>query len=74
MPPVQQQRRRTTTVIQPSTLIQSKTVNFQAPINSSYQDIISTYNNKHSPTPPTNQQYTQRYQIPSTTTHKYQYT
>jgi hypothetical protein len=64
MPPIIQQRRRTT-VIQPTTLFQSKPGDLQV-----YQDILSSYNHKQ--TPP--QQYIRR-QNPSTNTNrKYQFT
>jgi hypothetical protein len=65
MPPIAQQRRRTT-IIQPSTLLQSKTNDLQA-----YQDLISHYNHKQS-TP--SQQNIRRQNPITNTNRKYHFT
>ncbi|CAF0810697.1 unnamed protein product [Rotaria sordida] len=62
MPPIVQQPRRRVNVIQPTTLLQSKTVNLQVPYNSNYHDTVSNYTNKYSSN---NQHYT-RHQTPPT--------
>jgi hypothetical protein len=74
LPPAVQQRRKTT-VIQPTTLLKSETIDLQAPYESSYHDIISNYNNKHSSSPTSNKQHYTRQQIPGIhTNRKYQHT
>ncbi|CAF3069312.1 unnamed protein product [Rotaria socialis] len=75
MPPViqqqqqqQQQQRRRTNVVQPTALLQSKTVNLSAPYNPHYHDISSNYNNNKylSPSSSLNNQQYPRHQISST--------
>ena len=47
MPPITQQRRRTT-IIQPTRLFQSKSINLQAPYHANYHDTIQNHNHKYS--------------------------
>ncbi|CAF1243477.1 unnamed protein product [Adineta steineri] len=74
MPPAVQQRRKTT-VVQPSALLKSETIDLQVPYESTYHDIISNYNNKHSSSPPSNKQQYTRQQVPAIISNrKYQHT
>ncbi|CAF2809621.1 unnamed protein product [Rotaria sp. Silwood2] len=59
-----QQQRRRANVIQPTTLLQSKTINLQVPFNSNYHDMIPNYTNKYSSS--SNNQHYMRQQILST--------
>ncbi|CAF0793274.1 unnamed protein product [Rotaria sp. Silwood1] len=64
MPPTVQQQRRRPNVIQPTTLLQSKTVNLQVPYNPNYHDMVSNFTTK--PSSSSNNQHYTRHQTPST--------